>query len=140
LALFASLSIIANYHLPLSGALGESLISWNIANYGENKNDWYFPSFEIQEYLLPIINVGGQNFDEYSQTKYAIEDCRRLINTVVFAKETLSLMSKSVVRYESIENGLVSLDTNEVLKTLEHLSKAAELAIKQETNLLFYGD
>ena len=124
----------------LCEALGESLISWNIANTEERRNSWFFPSFEIQEYLLPIINVGGQNFDEYGQTKYTIEDCRRLRNTVTFAIETLSLMPKSVVRYETIEKGLASLDKNEIISTLDKLSKAAELTIKQETSLLFYGD
>jgi hypothetical protein len=132
-----------NPHLtrfPTNKLLGESLISWNIANTKEGQNSWYFPSFGIQEYLLPIINVGGQNFDEYGQTKYAIEDCRRLINTVAFAKETLSLMPKSVVRYETIEKGLASLEKHEIISTLDKLAKAAELAIKQETSLLFYGD
>jgi hypothetical protein len=116
------------------------LISWNISNTKESQNSWYFSSFEIQEYLLPIINVGGQSFDEYGKTKYVTEDCRRLINTVTFAKETLSLMPKSVVRYETIESGLVSLDKNEIIKTLDNLSAAAALAVKQETSLLFYGD
>ena len=125
---------------PLFKALGESLISWNISNTKESQNSWYFSSFEIQEYLLPIINVGGQSFDEYGKTKYVTEDCRRLINTVTFAKETLSLMPKSVVRYETIESGLVSLDKNEIIKTLDNLSAAAALAVKQETSLLFYGD
>ncbi|MDO6567719.1 hypothetical protein Q4561_11675 [Alteromonas sp. 1_MG-2023] len=107
------------------------MIPWNIANIKEGQNSWYFPSFEIQDYLLPIINVGGPNFDEYGQTKYAIEDCRRLINTVSFAKETLSLMPKSVVRYETIEKGLASLEKDEILTTLDKLAKAAKLAIKQ---------
>ena len=116
------------------------MISWNIANTIESHSGWYFPSFEIQEYLLPIISVGGQTFDEYGQTKYSIEDCRRLRNTVTFAKETLTLMSTVVVRYETIEKGLASLDKNEIITTLDDLSNAAELAIKQETSLLFYGD
>nr|KJZ07926.1 hypothetical protein TW77_13745 [Pseudoalteromonas rubra] len=116
------------------------MISWNIANTKEGQDSWYFPSVEIQEYLLPIINVGGQNFDESGKTKYAIEDCQRLRNTIDFAKETLSLMSKSVVRYETIEEGLASLDKNEIISTLDKLANAAELAIKQETSLLFYGD
>ncbi|MBR8841696.1 MULTISPECIES: hypothetical protein [unclassified Pseudoalteromonas] len=121
-------------------ALGELLILWNIAIIKEGQSSWHFPSFEIQEYLLPIINVGGQNFDEYGQTNYTVEDCRRLINTVAFAKETLALMSKSVVRYETIEKGLVSLNKCEIMSTLAQLSEAAELAIKHKTGLLFYGD
>lgn len=121
-------------------ALGESLISWNIANSKESPISWYFPSFEIQEYLLPIINVGGQTFNEYGQTYYSIEDCRRLRNTIHFAKETLTLMPKVIVRYETIENGLASLDKSGIIATLDNLSNAAELAIKQETCLVFYGD
>jgi hypothetical protein len=121
-------------------ALGESLISYNIADTKEGQNSWYFPSFEIQEYLLPIINVGGQNFDEYGQTRYSIEDCLCLRNTITFAKKTLSLIPKSVVRYETIEKGLTSLDKNEIILTLNKLAKVAELAIKQETSFLFYGE
>jgi hypothetical protein len=124
----------------LCEALGESLISWNIANTKGNQNGWYFPSFDIQEYLLPIINVGGQTFDEYGQTKYSTEDCLRLKNTVTFAIETLTLTQKQTVRYETIDKGLVSLNKNEIIATLDYLGKAAELVIKQETSLLFYGD
>jgi len=44
------------------------------------------------------------------------------------------------VRYETIEKGLASLEKHEIISTLDKLAKAAELAIKQETSLLFYGD
>ncbi|MFC1518248.1 hypothetical protein ACFL6Z_00870 [Pseudomonadota bacterium] len=116
------------------------MISWNVVNAEEKQKCWFFPSFEIQEYLLPIINVGCKAFDEYGQTHYSIDDCRRLRNTVAFAKETLILMQKSVLRYETIEEGLASLDKSEILATLNYLNIAAELAIERETSLMFYGD
>jgi hypothetical protein len=78
------------------------MINWKVLNSNTDLNDWYFPSFEIQEYLLPLINVGGAYFYEYADTKYTAEDCRRLRSTVKFASETLTLMNKSAVRYETI--------------------------------------
>ncbi|ASD66097.1 hypothetical protein B1L02_02950 [Pseudoalteromonas piscicida] len=120
--------------------LGESLISWKVANIEESPSHWHFPSFEIQEYLLPLINVGAQTFDEYGRTEYELEDCRRLLNTIAFARETLSLMSKETIRYETIHDGLASLNKNELLNTLDMLVKSAKLALKQESNLVFYGD
>ncbi|ODB42011.1 hypothetical protein BB427_10890 [Pseudoalteromonas sp. BMB] len=116
------------------------MISWKVATIEENPTNWYFPSFEIQEYLLPIINVGGQTFDEYGRTEYEREDCLRLINTVAFAKETLKLMSKTIVRYETIHDGLASLNKNELVNTLDNLAHAVKLALKQQSTLVFYGD
>ncbi len=126
--------------MPVITALGDFLISWNISNAVESQKDWFFPSFEVQEYLLPIIHVGGANFDEYGQTKYSTEDCRRLINTTAFAKETLLIMAKKTVRYETVGKGLVTLDKSQLIDTLDNLSLAAKQAVKEQTALLFYGD
>ncbi len=116
------------------------MINWKVLNSNTESSDWNFPSFEIQEYLLPLINVGGAIFDEYAQTKYTAEDCLRLRNTVRFASETLTLMNKPVVRYETIHNGLVSLDKTQILYTLTALDKAAEHALVNESSLIFFGD
>lgn len=120
--------------------LGEKLISWNVIDTDSSDYNWYFPTPEIQKYLLPIINVGGQKFDEYGRTIYIKEDCVRLKNTVAFAKETLILMPNSTVRYETIDEGLVSLNKREIILTLDNLAMAVEQAIEKSRNLLFLGD
>lgn len=39
-----------------------------------------FCDFDVQEYLLPIINFGGGVLDEYSDTEVNQDDCKRLID------------------------------------------------------------
>ncbi|WP_288130732.1 hypothetical protein [Microbulbifer sp.] len=116
------------------------MINWNIKNSKEKRENWFFPSFEVQEYLLPVVNVGVPIFDEYSDTTYELDDCMRLRNVIASLMETLSLTNKSKIRYETIYKGLESLDKSLIIETLENLDAAANLAIKDRTALFFYGD
>ncbi len=62
------------------------MIDWRISpNYEAIKErEWYFPSFEIQEYLLPQINVGKSYIDEYNDTHFTTEDCNRLKGNIEY--------------------------------------------------------
>ena len=116
------------------------MISWNIANKSEANDGWYFPNFEIQEYLLQLLNVGGPKFDEYGRTVYGREDCMRLRNAISYMRETMNITRKEIIRYETIHEGLVNLDKNEIIRTLKYLDSAAEITLKENSSLVFYGD
>ena len=116
------------------------MINWNIRNSKEKGSNWFFPSFEVQEYLLPIINVGGPTFDEYGATKYSLEDCLRLRNTIEYAIEGYNLSNKDQIRFETMHKGLESLDKSLVNSTLKALDEAAKRAIEKQRGLVFYGD
>ena len=57
-----------------------------------------------------------------------------------FIKESLLLSPKSKIRYETMQKGLVVLDKLLVLKTLEALSEATEMAVLEQKSLVFFGD
>lgn len=116
------------------------MISWKVSSTKDDSIEGYFPSFDIQEYLLPILNVGGPKFDEYGRIAYSVEDCVRLRNTISFAIETLQMMNKSKVRYETINEGLATFEKVDLVNTLNTLDMAAKLAVQNKVGLVFYGD
>jgi hypothetical protein len=116
------------------------MINWDLKNSKESRSNWFFPNFEIQEYLLPIIYVGGQFIDEYDDAKYEIEDCRRLRQSILYYTDLLDTTDKEVIRYDTMHKGLVSLDKSLIEETLKALDTAAAEAIENRQNLMFYGD
>jgi hypothetical protein len=62
------------------------MIDWRIGPEFEvlAGRDWFFPTDEIQEYLLPQINVGKPFIDEYGDTTFTTEDCARLKGNIEF--------------------------------------------------------
>ena len=116
------------------------MINWDLRNSKEPRSNWFFPSFEIQEYLLPTIYVGGQFIDEYDDTKYGAEDCRRLRQAILYFSDLLDTSDKEIIRYETMNKGLVSLDKSLVEETLKALDAAAAEAIENNQSLMFYGD
>ena len=116
------------------------MIDWNIKNSQEKRPNWYFPSFEVQEYLLPIIYVGGEPIDEYGDTLISPAECQRMKNSIKFIQESLLLSPKSKIRYETMQKGLVVLDKLLVLKTLEALGEATDMAVLEQKSLVFFGD
>jgi hypothetical protein len=116
------------------------VINWILSDHDDQCENWYFPTFDIQEYLLPIINVGVERIDEYGSTTYSIEDCRRLKNVIDFAIETLTISQKNEIRYETIHDDLVSLNKQKIIDTLESLLEASKLSVKLQSELLLLGD
>ncbi len=116
------------------------MINWDLMGSKEQRCNWFFPSFEIQEYLLPMIYVGGQFIDEYDDTKYEIEDCRRLRQAILYFSDIMDANDKEIIRYDSMHKGIVSLDKSAIVKTLKALDAAAAEAIEKQQNLMFYGD
>jgi hypothetical protein len=116
------------------------MIDWKVVVSETEIIKGYFPDFNLQEYLLPIINVGGSTFDEYGRTVYSSEDCIRLRNTISFAKETILLTTKVSIRYETINDGLVVLQKEKIVEVLNKLDFAAKAAIDNHKYLEFLGD
>ena len=116
------------------------MINWIVANHNKTFTGWAFPSFEIQEYLIPIINVGVERFNMYGRTEYSADDCRRLTNVVSFAIETLQLMDKVEFQFETINDGTAVLNKHEIEATLRALLQANDVAIQSSGTLVFLGD
>jgi hypothetical protein len=123
--------------------LRDYMIDWEVKLKNNKKikdNNWFFINFEIQEYLLPIINVGFSMIDEYNDTKFSIEDCRRLIGNIGYMMDSGLLNNKERIKYDSYGKGLIELKTDEIIDCLATLKKAAKISIENDGILIFLGD
>ncbi|TLM77815.1 hypothetical protein ACONUD_05785 [Microbulbifer harenosus] len=116
------------------------MISWNVSNSKDKRKNWFFPSFEVQEYLLPIIDIGGSYIDEYGDTTYSVEDCMRLRKVIDNVIEGLSLTKKTRIRFETMHKGLETLDKPLLIEALKNLREATEIAVEKRQPLVFRGD
>ncbi|MEJ2611860.1 MAG: hypothetical protein P8179_17725 [Candidatus Thiodiazotropha sp.] len=116
------------------------MISWDIKDSKEKRKNWFFPSFEIQEYMLPLMHVGGADIDEYGDTEYTIEDCVRLRKAIAYILKGLSFTNKKKIRYETLSRGLETFDKSLIIEAFQNLDVAANEAIEKQKGLVFYGD
>ena len=119
------------------------MIDWQILVKEDDtyfEDGWFFKSFEIQEYLLPIINVGFSFIDEYNDTKFESEDCNRLIGNINFLLDSALLSNRASIKLQTLNKGVVDLKTNEIVDALVKLKSAANKALEKKSPLVFYGD
>ncbi|MBK1884918.1 hypothetical protein JIN85_21080 [Luteolibacter pohnpeiensis] len=118
------------------------MIDWRISpDFATIKErEWFFPSFDIQEYLLPQINVGKALIDEYGDTHFTEEDCARLKGNIEYLIDSRILDRKADIQFDSFEKGLVTLSCAEIKNCLLKLHEAADQAFNQRATLVFYGD
>ena len=101
---------------------------------------WGFPSFEIQEFLLPQINVGKAFIDPYDATEFSTEDCARLTGNIEYLIDSAVYASRAEIQFDSFEKGLVTLSCTEIKDCLLKLYEAADQAVKSGGTLVFCGD
>ncbi len=118
------------------------MIDWRISPGLEGIEDrqWFFPSFEIQEFLLPQINVGKAFIDVYGDTHFTTEDCARLMGNIEYLLDSGILDRKTEIQFEAFGKGLVTLSCDEIKNCLLKLHEAADEAFKNGETLVFYGD
>ena len=118
------------------------MIDWRISPEFESLKEraWFFPSFEVQEYLLPQINVGKPYIDEYGDTTFTSEDCVRLKGNIEYLIDSRILDKRKEIKFDSFEKGLVTLACDEIKSCLLRLHEAADQAVKRGGTLAFYGD
>jgi len=118
------------------------MIDWCISPGFERvkEREWFFPSFEIQEFLLPQINVGKPFIDPYGDTQFSTEDCARLKGNIEYLIDSETFNRKAEIRFDAFEKGLVSLSCAEIKECLLKLYEAADEAVKNGGSLVFYGD
>ena len=118
------------------------MIDWRVAtkNGDYQEKDWYFPSFLIQEYLLPLINVGFSYIDEFEETEFLLEDSKRIRGNIKYLLDCKYYNRKESISYDSFFNGLVLINTQEIIDCLMNLDAAFDYAIKNTAKLVFYGD
>jgi len=118
------------------------MIDWKVENGEEVRSEegWYFPSFHIQEYLLPIINVGHSYIDEYNDTVFTKDDCMRIKGNIEYMLDSGILDRKPVLHFDTMNEGVRELDTNQIKVCLVSLSAATDMALKESGVLKFYGD
>jgi len=133
-----------NFPVPSFTLFGkkEKMIDWRISpDFALSKErGWFFPSFEIQEYLLPQINVGKPLIDEYGDTHFKAEDCARLKGNIEYLIDSRILDRKADIQFDAFEKGLVALSCAEIKNCLLKLHEAADEAFKHDATLVFYGD
>lgn len=118
------------------------MIDWRISPQFEaiSERRWFFPSFEIQEYLLPLINVGKPWIDIYGGTNFTCEDCLRLKGNIEYLVDSGAFDKKSEIQFDSFEKGLISLSCTEIKNCLLKLYEAGSEAVNRSGTLVFYGD
>lgn len=118
------------------------MIDWHIptASGTISEQSWYFPSFLLQEYLLALINVGKDEIDPYADTRFDLEDCRRLQGNIHYLLDNGMFDRRDTLWFDSQDKGLVKLSCKSISTCLTHLHTAAGLAIKHRSVLVFLGD
>lgn len=118
------------------------MIDWRVSPEFEalKEREWFFPSFEVQEYLLPQINVGEADIDEYGSTTFTSEECLRLKRKIECIIDSGALNRRKEFQFDSIEKGLVTFSCEDIKGCLLRLYDAADLAAKRNGTLVFYGD
>ena len=118
------------------------MINWQVITKDRIYQDttWYFPSFLIQEYLLPLINVGFNYIYDYEDTKFEIEDCQRMKGYISYLLDCQYYQRKINTSYDSFFDGIVNLDSKEIINCLNELDKALDFAIANNASLVFVGD
>lgn len=118
------------------------MIDWRISPEFEalKEREWFFPSFEVQEYLLPQINVGKSLIDEYGGTTFTSDDCARLKGNIEYLLDSGILDNRREFRFDSFAKGLVTLSSDQIKSCLLRLHDAADQAVKRGGTLVFYGD
>ncbi|WP_035607106.1 hypothetical protein [Haloferula sp. BvORR071] len=118
------------------------MIDWRLSPDFESikEREWFFPSFEIQEFLLPQINVGKPFIDEYDATEFSTEDCARLKGNIEYLIDSAIFARRTEVQFDAFEKGLVTLSCAEIRDCLLKLYDAADQALKSGGTLVFCGD
>ena len=118
------------------------MIDWRISPDFEaiEGRGWFFPSLEIQEYLLPQLNVGNPFIDEYGGTTFSAEDCARLKGNIEYLMDSGILDRRSAIRFDSLRSGLVTLSCEDIRECLKKLHAAVEETIRRNGVLKFFGD
>jgi hypothetical protein len=118
------------------------MIDWRISPEfeGVKEREWFFPTFELQEYLLPQINVGKAFIDEYDDTTFTTDDCVRLKGNIEYLIDCGVFDQKKEIRFDSLSRGIVTLSSEQIKSCLLRLHDAADQAVKRGGILKFYGD
>ena len=118
------------------------MIDWRVVtkNGDYQEKNWYFPTFLIQEYLIPLINAGFSYIDEYGETEFAVEDSKRIRGNIKYLLDSKYFNQKEVITYDSFYNGIVLMNSEEIIDCLMDLDAAFEYAIKNTATVIFYGD
>lgn len=118
------------------------MIDWRISPdfTALKEREWFFPTFEIQECLLPQINVGKPYIDEYGGTTFTTEDCERLKGNIEYLIDSGIFDRRSEVKFDSLEKGVMTLACDDIKRCLLKLHEAADEAVKRKGSLVFCGD
>ncbi|MBV6500907.1 MAG: hypothetical protein CJBNEKGG_03395 [Prosthecobacter sp.] len=117
------------------------MIDWRVSSSSKETggDGWHFPSFDIQEMLLPMINVGFEMIDSYGDTTFGREDCFRLKRNISFILDS-GRLGRPEFRYDRIEGGISTIRSSDVETCLLRLQEAADQVITSSGVLTFYGD
>lgn len=118
------------------------MIDWKVINGSQQiqGEGWSFPSFEMQEYLLPLLNVGFSCIDEWGDTTFQRDDCFRMKGNIAYLLDSGLFVRRTHIRYDSLEKGIVTLSCAEIESSLTRLRDALDQALANGGSVVFFGD
>lgn len=117
------------------------MISWRIELDGKVMGqEVAFDSFLQQAFLLPLIDVGGAEIDEYDGGQYAGDDLRRLRGVIRNQHGRIEPRAGQEIHVETWSEGSGPLSVDEILKVLDLLDSMAETALQEGAVIKFLGD
>ncbi len=117
------------------------MISWRIELDGKVMGqEVAFDSFLQQAFLLPLIDVGGADIDEYDGGQYAGDDLKRLRRVIENQYGRIETRAGQEIHAETWNEGSGPLSVDEILKVLDLLDSMAETALQEGAVIKFLGD
>lgn len=117
------------------------MISWRIEHSGKIIGEEVaFDSFLQQAFLLPLIDIGGADIDEYDGWQYSDDDLKRLCRVITTWISRIDPRAGQKIQVETWSEGAGSLEVDQILKLLESLRCMAAAALQEGAVIKFYGD
>lgn len=117
------------------------MISWRVERAGQAFSDWgYFDTFLQQAYLLPMLDVGAGEIDEYGSWSYAGGDLPRLRQIIANWLPLFESRVGQSLLVGTVTEGSGNVGVDSIVRILESLELMAEKAIANNGSINFYGD
>jgi hypothetical protein len=125
------------------------MIDWQVIVNGQNPPNWsreddgcWFPDFHLQNYLLPIFDVGDQPIDEYDTTVFDKLSIIRLRTHLDWRRGYVEARPDVWTVSETFDGGMTSFEVRceVVLNLIDKTLKMIEFALNCQGQIYFFGD
>jgi hypothetical protein len=117
------------------------MISWQVEMDGKQLGGaGAFSSFLQQGFLLPMLDVGAGELDEYGSFVYGRDDLLRLRRVIANWVDRIEPHVGKHMTVQTWSEGEGTLAVDELLGVLSSLDEMAQAALSTGAVLKFYGD